>query len=125
MPSKLPKGAVLHTNAREKRNAANAAAEKAAGLETENPIFNQDNWETVKDAGSKFAKSGIAKSRIAKSKDKKVAKSKTAESKTANYKFAKCKRAESIFSKSINSASSQLIFLTDPAKDSPKYHSLM
>ena len=32
-----------------------AAAEKAAGLETENPIFNQDNWEIVKDAGSKIA----------------------------------------------------------------------
>ena len=32
-----------------------AAAVKEAGLETENPIFNQDNWETVKDAASKFA----------------------------------------------------------------------
>ena len=31
------------------------AAAKEAGLETENPIFNQDNWETVKDAASKFA----------------------------------------------------------------------
>ena len=28
---------------------------KKAGLETENPLFNQDNWETVKDAGSKIA----------------------------------------------------------------------
>ena len=32
-----------------------AALAKKAGLETQNPIFNQDNWETVKDAGSKIA----------------------------------------------------------------------
>ena len=32
-----------------------AAAEKAAGLETTNPIFNQDNFNIVKDAASKIA----------------------------------------------------------------------
>tara|TARA_A100001515_G_scaffold101587_1_gene82250 strand:- start:54 stop:2672 length:2619 start_codon:yes stop_codon:yes gene_type:complete len=32
-----------------------AAAEKAAGLETENPLFNKDNFDTIKDAASKIA----------------------------------------------------------------------
>ena len=48
-------GAAAYSRAMSKWKKLEAALAKKAGLETQNPIFNQDNWETVKDAGSKIA----------------------------------------------------------------------
>ena len=48
-------GAAAYSRAMSKWKKLEAALAKKAGLETTNPIFNQDNFDTVKDAGSKFA----------------------------------------------------------------------
>ena len=48
-------GAAAFSRAMREWDKLEAALAKKAGLETTNPIFNQDNFDTVKDAGSKFA----------------------------------------------------------------------